>query len=327
MFPDQWMEMLRGYQPSRIFLSALELDAFTVVAGAGARATAEVVARGMGADAHGAEVLLDALVALGMLEKRAGVYANTAAAASHLVAGAPDDSRDALKHNLSLWSTWSTLTECVRAGHTVRTGDMASRGDDWTVPFIAAMHRNASMRAPLVVNAVGAGARRLLDVGGGSGAFAIAFAQAHPALEAEVLDLPTVLPITQRHIAEAGLEARVRTRAGDLRRDAFGSGYDLALLSAICHMLSPAENQDLLARLRAALVPGGRVVIQDHVMNVDKTAPRVGALFAINMLVGTPAGGTYSEEEYRRWLECAGFGEVCRIAIGGPNDLMVGTVT
>ena len=176
---------------------------------------------------------------------------------------------------------------------------MAERGDDWTEPFIAAMHRNATERAPLVVQAVGPAAdERLLDVGGGSAAYSIAFAKAHEKLHATVLDLPTVLPIAQRHINAAGLAGRVETRAGDLRRDPLGKGFTLVLVSAICHMLSPEENQDLLRRCYEALEPKGRVVIQDFILESDKTAPKQAALFALNMLVGTPAGSTYSYEEY-----------------------------
>jgi predicted O-methyltransferase YrrM len=187
------------------------------------------------------------------------------------------------------------------------------------------MHRNAATRAPMVVKAVGAASvRRMLDVGGGSGAYSIAFAQANPALRAEVFDLATVVPIAGRHIAEAGLGERVRTLIGDLRKDGLGSGYDLVLLSAICHMLSPEENRDLLRRAFAALAPGGRIVIQDHIMAEDKTRPRGGALFAINMLVGTAGGSTYSEQEYAGWLRECGCEEVQRVELNGPNDLMIG---
>ncbi|HXY70555.1 MAG TPA: methyltransferase, partial [Gemmatimonadales bacterium] len=98
----------------------------------------------------------------------------------------------------------------------------------------------------------------------------------------------------------------------------------LALLSAICHMLGPEEVQDLMRRVRAALVPGGRVAIQDHVMAEDRTAPRAGAMFAINMLVGTDEGSTYAEAEYASWLGAAGLTGVRRIRLPGPADLMVG---
>jgi len=324
--PDELMETIRAYQPSRVLLTAVELDVFTAIArAAGGKASLTSLASALQTDARATEALLDALVALGVLTKQGGTWSNTPVATRYLVAGAKDDATVALRHNLSLWSTWSQLTEVVRQGHPVRHQDMGVRGDDWTSPFIAAMHKNASLRAPMVVKAVGVeGVQRLLDIGGGSGAYSIAFAQASPSLKADVFDLATVTPIAQKHIEQAGLTARVTTRVGDLRSDALGQGYDLALLSAICHMLGPDENRALLRRAFAALSPGGRLVIQDHVMSEDKTAPRAGALFAINMLVGTEKGGTFSEREYSSWLAEAGFARIARLPLTGPNDLMVG---
>ncbi len=324
--PDDLADQIRGFMQSRVVLTAIELDLFTAVARSAVPATAAHLASELRADPRAAGTLANALVALGLLAKKDGAYANAPMAARYLVAGAPDDATTALRHNLSLWATWSTLTDVVRAGHPVRHDEMRERGDSWTTPFIAAMHKNAALRAPLVVRAVGTdGVRRLLDIGGGSGAYSIAFAKASPAIEAEVLDLATVVPIAARHVEAAGLAGRVRTRAGDLRRDAFGSGFDLALLSAICHMLGPDENRDLFRRAFAALAPGGRLVVQDHVMNDDKTAPRAGALFAVNMLVGTPGGASYSEAEYAAWLREAGFGPIRRIPLQGPTDLVVAT--
>ncbi len=325
VIPDELSETIRGYQPSRILLTGIELDVFTAVARAGEPATAEKVAADLKTDPRATEVLLNALVALGVLTKQQGAFANAPVAKRFLAAGSPQDARAALRHNLSLWASWSTLTQCVRAGHSVIVREPRDGGDDRTESFIAAMHRNAALRAPMVVKAVGAeGVDRLLDVGGGSGAYSIAFARANPALQAEVFDLPAVVSIAERHIAEADLAGRVRTRTGDLRTDEFGSGYGLVLLSAICHMLGPDENRDLLRRVFRALAPRGRVVIQDHIMNEEKTAPRSGALFAINMLAGTRNGSTYSEQEYTAWLGEAGFSQVRRISLSGPNDLMVG---
>ncbi len=324
--PDELSEQVRGYMPSRVLLTALELDVFTAVQRSPSPPTAEALAATLGTDLRATRVLLDALAALGVLAKRDGTYANAPAAARYLAAGSPDDASTALKHNLSLWRSWSGLTEVVRQGHPVQHEEMRQRGDDWTVPFIAAMHRNAAFRAPMVVRAVGTqGVRRLIDIGGGSGAYAIAFAREKPDLEAEVFDLATVTPIAARNVEQAGLSGRVRTRTGDLRRDAFGEGFDLALLSAICHMLGPDGNRDLFRRVCAALAPGGRLVIQDHVMSPDRTTPRAGAMFAVNMLAGTLEGGTWTEGEYRSWLVEAGFAEVRRVAVQGPNDLVIAT--
>jgi predicted O-methyltransferase YrrM len=186
------------------------------------------------------------------------------------------------------------------------------------------MHRNAEPAARALVQAVGAyNVRRMLDVGGGSGAYAIAFAKANPVLRGEVLDLASVVPIAQKHIDEAGVSDRVVTRVGDLTKDRFGTGYDLILLSAICHMLSESENQDLFRRSYQALSPGGRIVIRDFILEPDKTAPRGAALFAVHMLVNTKGGSTYSESEYRAWLKSAGFREITRTNPRG--DLIVAT--
>jgi cyclopropane fatty-acyl-phospholipid synthase-like methyltransferase len=163
----------------------------------------------------------------------------------------------------------------------------------------------------------------MLDVGGGSGAYSIAFAKANPVLTADILDLASVAPIAQRHIQEEGVTDRVSTRVGDLRSDPLGSGYDLILVSAICHMLSEEENRDLFERCHAALVAGGRIAVQDFILEPDKTAPAWGALFALNMLVGTRGGSSYSEAEYTDWLNGAGFREIRHVALPGPASLMV----
>jgi 3-hydroxy-5-methyl-1-naphthoate 3-O-methyltransferase len=326
MLPDDFMVMVRGYQASRIVLSAIELDVFSEVERCGGEASAAELATTMGTDPRATEVLLNALVALSLLTKQDGIFTNGPLAKRHLAFGAPDDARHALRHDLSLWNRWSRLTERVATGTRSASVDAGGREEDWTVPFIAAMHRIAGMVAPRIVASVDAArVKNLLDVGGGSGAYSIAFAKANPQLQAEVFDLAPVLPITEKHIAAAGLSERIHTRVGDLRTDALGSGYDLVLLSAICHMLGPDENQDLLRRAHSALVPGGRIVIRDRVMSEDGTAPRSGALFAINMLVGTPNGSTFSAIQYRQWLQSAGFGAVEQISLQEPNSLIVAT--
>ncbi|MDR3717167.1 MAG: methyltransferase [Bryobacteraceae bacterium] len=319
--PVELNERVRAFQESRAILTALELDVFTAV-GEGASAT-EVAAK-LHTDARATEMLLNALVSLRLLVKRDGLFQNSAEAARYFAAGSRDNARPALLHSAHLWNRWSTLTGAVRAGTAVQGDEIAARGEDWTEAFIAAMHRNASERAPLVVRAAGAEkVRRMLDVGGGSGAYSIAFARANASLRADILDLATVEPIAMRHIREAGVEDRVRVRAGDLRDGHFGDGYDLVFISAICHMLSPEENLKLFRHSREALAEGGRIVIQDFILEPDKTSPRFAALFALNMLVGTQAGSSYSEPEYSAWLAEAGFREIRHIRLPGPTGLMI----
>jgi (2Fe-2S) ferredoxin/predicted O-methyltransferase YrrM len=322
VLPADLNERIRAFQESRALLTALELDVFTAV---GDSASAVEVAAKLHTDPRATEMLLNALASLHLLVKQERVFHNSPAAARYLTTGSRDNARPALLHTAHLWQRWSTLTDCVRIGTAVAHDEIADRGEDWTEAFISAMHRNASERAPLVVGAVGAeNIHRMLDVGGGSGAYSIAFAQANSALRADILDLATVEPIARNHIQKAGLEDRVKVRVGDLRSDRLGEGYDLVFVSAICHMLSPAENLDLLRRCREALAFGGRVVIQDFILEADKTVPRFAALFALNMLVGTRGGSSYSEPEYAAWLAEAGFREIRHAPLPGITGLMIG---
>lgn len=320
VLPEELEALFRGYQPARVALTAVELDLFSAV---GSGATAAEVAASTGASLRGVEPLLNALVALGLLHKDGDRFSCGSSAGTFLRAGAPHDARGALMHTANLWTRWSTLTEAVRQGTSVGHVEIAERGQEWTEAFIAAMHRNASARAPVVIAALDlTGVRRILDLGGGSGAYAAAFSRAQPQARVTVFDLPTVTPLTRKYLDLSGVGDRVDTVDGDLRVDPLGEGWDLVFISAICHINGPDENVAMLEKVRAALRPGGSVVIQDFVLGADKTSPRAGALFALNMLVGTEGGGAYSAEEYVEWLARVGFREARTIALPGPTDLV-----
>ncbi len=316
--PEDLNEMTRAFMPSRAVLTALELDLFTAVDGG---ASVAQVAGKVHADPRATEMLLNALVSLKLLEKKDEVFSNTAASARFFAEGSRDNARGGLLHAAHIWHNWSTLTECVRTGSRVET----RREENWVKDFIAAMDRNARERAGAVVKAVNAGAiKRMLDLGGGSGAYSIAFAKAIPGLQSEILDLAEVSPLAQEYIKTAGLDDRIRARAGDMLHDPLGENYDLILVSAICHMFSPEQNRQLVQRAYKALAPKGQLVVQDFILEPSKTAPRAAALFSLNMLVGTQAGSSYSEPEYTNWLRDAGFSEVRRVRMPGPAGLMIG---
>jgi len=322
VLPDRLDQMIRGYMPSRCLLTALELDIFTAVGDGG---NAEQIGTKIRANARAAGMLLNALVALGLLSKSGDDYKNTPESARFFVQGSKDNHRNGLLHIANIWHRWSTLTDTVRSGTRVP----ASRDDnpEWTRNFIAGMQHNAKDRAPLLVKALGTtGVRRILDLGGGSGVYSIAFAKACPDVHCEILDIPEVVPLTAEYVRQAGVSAQVSLRTGDMLEDDFGSGYDIIMLNAICHMFSEEQNRDIFRRAHQALAPNGRLVVQDFILNADKTGPQHAALFSLNMLVNTDAGASYSEFEYTHWMKAAGFIEVCRINLPGPSGLMVGLV-
>ncbi len=316
--PDNLNEMVRAYMPSRALLTALELDIFSATTDG---ASAAAVAKRIHAEPRATELLLNALVSLKLLEKKNDLFFDTSASARFFASGSRDNARGGLMHTAHLWDRWSKLTESVRSGKPAET-----RADQngWVKDFIAAMDRNAKERSGAVVKAVGAGSiSRMLDLGGGSGAYSIAFANAVPGMKSEIVDLPDVVPLAQEYIRKADLAERISVRAGDMLRDTLGENYDLILVSAICHMFSPEENLELLRRAHAALTHGGQVVVQDFILEPNKTAPTFAALFSLNMLVGTQAGRSYSEPEYTAWMRDAGFAEVRRVRMPGPAGLMI----
>ena len=318
--PDRLDQMIRGYMPSRCILTALELDIFTAV---GEGASAEQVGMRIHANPRAAGMLLNALVALGLLTKTGDVYQNTPESARFFVQGSKDNHRKGLLHSANIWHRWSTLTDAVRRGTRIPIDRDGTQ--EWTRNFIAGMQRNAKDRAPLLVKAVGTeGVRRILDLGGGSGAYSIAFAKACPDVRCEILDVPEVVPLTAEYVKQAGVSSQVSLRGGDMLRDDFGSGFDIIMLNAICHMFSEQQNRDIFRRGRQALAPNGRLVVQDFILNPDKAGPQHAALFSLNMLVSTDGGASYSESEYSEWMKAAGFTDVRRIGLPGPSGLMVG---
>ena len=300
---------LAAFQQSRILLSAYELDLFTAL-GSESRSAGEVAAV-LGTDERATDRLMNALCALELLEKNAGRFANTPLSAQFLVRGKPDYMAG-LMHTVHLWDSWSTLTQAVQQGRSVG-GPLEERDEGWFRAFIDAMHGRAQRQAPAVAALLDLSrVDRALDVGGGSGVFAMAIARACEGISATIFDLPNVVVLTRDYIAREGLSDRVDTAAGDYHIDDLGSGFDLVFLSAIIHSNSFEQNQDLIQKCARALNPGGQVVVQDFIVDEDRTRPAFAALFALNMLVGTQAGDTYTESEVRAWMEAAGLAEIDR---------------
>ncbi|MBN1448813.1 MAG: methyltransferase domain-containing protein [Bacteroidetes bacterium] len=300
---DELYAMANAFRQSRILLTAVELDVFSLLGEAG-RSSAEI-AEILGTDPRATDRLLNALCAIGLLEKEGGRFLHTDLSSRCL-----DRNADAYLGNLGhvnhLWDLWSGLTAAVRRGHGPAREPIGGRGDDWREAFIAAMHHRARTQAPLDVNLIDLhDAERILDLGGGSGIYAITMLRVKQDLRATVFDLPDVIPITRRYIAQAGLEDRIETRAGDYHMDDFGGPYDVVFLSAIIHSNSAEENRTLIRKCADALRPGGQLIVQDFIMEEDRTRPAHGALFALNMLVATEAGDTYTAEEVQLWMEGA----------------------
>lgn len=310
MRPDELAATVAGFRQSRIILTAVELGIFTHL-NDGAQSSEEIAAV-LGSHPRATDRLLNALTSMGLLRKEDAMFSNTATASLHLVRGEKAYMGN-IEHSIHLWTFWSDLTEAVRSGAVATRTKLVERDEQWGEAFIAAMHYRALTQAPDDINLIDFhDASRVLDVGGGSGAFAMAMIKVKQDLRATVFDLPGIIPITRRYIEEAGLTHRIDTVAGDYLVDPLPSAYDIVFLSAIVHSNAPDENALLIRKCADALNPGGTVIVQDFIMEEDRTRPPHGALFALNMLVATDRGDTFTEREVGEWMKAAGLDDILR---------------
>jgi SAM-dependent methyltransferase len=321
--PGELMEMVNAFRISRIILSAFELGIFTILKDHSL--ASKDLSETMNMKIRSTDRFLNALVSLGLLKKINGQFSNTAFSSKYLVKGEPFY-LEGLSHQVHLWKTWSTLTDAVKEGTTVAVEEpIGDRDAEWLNSFIAAMHSRGGSQSREVADLLDfSKTRSILDVGGGSGVFAFEFIHRCSEAKAVVFDLPAVVPITQNYIKKADLENAIKTIAGDYLSDDFGSGYDLIFVSAVIHINSQEENELLIKKCSDALNSQGQLVILDHFMSDDRTEPLVGAVFALNMLVGTKHGDTYTESEVRSWMLDAGLKDITRKNSRQGTSLMIG---
>ncbi|MBW1976033.1 MAG: methyltransferase domain-containing protein [Deltaproteobacteria bacterium] len=315
------LEELREFMKNRVVLTAAELGLFDLLVEKPGQKAVDI-AKAKGLNERALSRLMDCLVALGYLEKEDNSYFITEKG-EFLSSGHQETILPMVLHYVHLWDNWSGLTDSVKLGYNPRRiGVMAD--PERQKSFIGAMHVVGRDMANEIAAFYDASDRQiLLDVGGGSGVYTIAFLKRHENLRAVLFDLPDVIPIARQYVKAEGLEDRVEFVEGDFYGDPLPSGSDLVLLSAIIHQNSPSENISLYRKAYDALVPGGKLLIRDHVMDKNRTSPPAGTLFALNMLVCTPGGDTYTFPEIKAHLEKAGFSRVRLLRKGPKMDCLV----
>ena len=302
-------EMVRAFQPACVITAAAELDIFTALSDR--PMTAVTLAGKMEADPRATTILLDALVALALLEKQEDLYRVLPGAAELLTERSPINVLHAVRHQANCLRRWAQLARVVRNGRPAeRTPSIRGQDADGEA-FIGAMDNfTASVAPEIVAKLQSAEFQRLLDIGGASGTWTAAFLRAAPEATAVLFDLPEVIPLARERLTAAGLIDRVTLVAGDYNTEVLPAGADFAWLSAVAHQNSRPQNRALYAGIQAALAAGGTLVIRDLVMDQSRTVPASGALFAVNMLVGTEGGNSYTFDEFRDDLTHAGFADI-----------------
>ncbi|MBQ1116467.1 methyltransferase [Streptomyces sp. C3-3] len=324
--PVPLMEISTGFWASKTLAAAHELDLFSYLSCEGP-AGLERLATRFGLHARPTEILLTACVSLGLLEKSGEVYANSPLAEKYLVRGKPEyfggwiemaDRRE--------YPAWGRVMDALRNNQPT-TWDPAQQqgifdGEDPVMlsVFWEAMHSLSTGTAKVLGRTLDlSGVRRLLDVGGGSGAFGIELCGRYPELRADVFELPFVCDLAEKKIAQAGMGSRVGTVPGNFQTDtSLPTEYDAVLLSLVLHDWDEDDGRALIRKCFSALPPGGLLIISELLVNDDKTGPADAALMSMNMLIEN-WGRNYTAAEYAQWLSEAGFTEVRTVRFTAPG--------
>ena len=306
---EEVLEAARAFQPACVLTAAADLDVFTALDGR--PMTADALAGELGTDERATTILLDALAALEFLTKQGDEYGVGEDVAESLSDKSEKNVLPMLRHIANCLSRWAQLARITQSGKPAeRVASVRGEAAD-RAAFIGGMHNlSVPVAAEVVRRLEPLQFTHLLDIGGASGTWTMAFLDAVPEAKATLFDLPDVIPMAQKRLSEAGLVDAVTLVPGDFYADDLPAGADLAWLGAICHQNSRRQNRELFARIYKALTGDGVVVIRDVVMEPSRTSPVAGALFAVNMLVATEGGSTYTSDEYNEDLRDAGFDQV-----------------
>lgn len=308
-------EVAWGFARTRLLLTGLELKVFTHMADGKTRA--QEVAEAAGASNRGTRILLDALVAIGLLTKADRQYALSEQARRELVEGAPAYRQGQMAHLEHLWRGWSRLTEAVKLGHRPLhplpgPGELGAEEDQptWTVAesIFPVSYRGGKALADALDVGGALSDLRVIDIGAGSCAYSIPLAERDGSSRVTAVDFPHVLPVARAYTEKHGVAGQYSFLPGDIRILDLGQDhYDLAICANICHSEGAANTRRLFSKLFDALARGGRIVIADMIPDDDRMGPPYPLLFAVNMLVMTQEGDAFTFAEYAAWLQEAGF--------------------
>ena len=304
------MQLAWGYAPTLIIESAVRHRLFDRLDD-GPRSRDEL-AEETGNSTRGLDALLNALVGLKLLARADGRYALTAESAAYLVSTRPGYRGGFFHHHVrQLLPQWMHLSEVVHDGRPVRNTNRQQTGAEYFAAFVESLfevNRAAAERlaAHLRLDQI-PGSVSVLDVGCGSGVWSLTLAQRAGNVQVRAVDWPPVLEVTRRMAAKLGVGERLNIAAGDFLEADLGQGHHVATLGHILHSEGPDRVRALLRRSFGALAPGGVIAIQEFMPDDDRQGPPHPLIFAVNMLVNTEAGGTYTFAEIRGWLEEAGF--------------------
>ena len=312
------LETSGSYWKSCALHAGVKLDLFSILAQV--QLNGAELARRSGGDTRALETLLDALCAMRLLTRTEGRYANTAASEKWLCRSSEAYVGHIILHHHHLMSSWAQLDQAVLTGGPVGIEEHV-RTEEQREHFLMGMFNMAMASAPGIAALIDLSTRKkLLDLGGGPGTYAIFFCKQNPGLKADIFDLPETRPYAEKTVARFGLTDTIDFIAGDFTQDQITDPYDVAWLSHILHSEGPEGAQKVVDKTAQALESGGMMLIHEFILDDSMDGPLFPALFSLNMLVRTREGRSYSEGQLRDMLTRAGMVGIQRLAFRGPTD-------
>jgi ubiquinone/menaquinone biosynthesis C-methylase UbiE len=327
--PEPLMQMIQGIETTAILQAAVRLGVFDQIAGG--RDDAGAIAAGVEADERGTRILLDALAALGLLEKDGG-YRLTPLADAFLVSSRPSylGSMTEIMAGEWAWEAYPRLDEAVRRGGTILDRHAEVPGHEMWETFARASVGVAAPASGALAEALKPWAQQretleTLDIACGSGLFGLTLAAQYPQARLTLLDWPNVLALTRVNVEQMGLSERTSFIEGDVFEAPLGGPYDLILASHIFHHFSEQRCAELMRRLAGALKPDGRLAINEFTASSSKPSKDpFPSLFSVIMLAWTREGEAYPLETYERMLADAGFASPeVHDSIGMPSRFLI----
>ena len=327
--PERILHFVWAFAPPLAIEAAIHHRVFDVLA----KQPMSIVelARETGASTRGLSAIADLLVGFALLTRDdEGRYALTPEGDAFFVSHKPSFMGGIFRHMSSqLLPNWLRLSEIVGSGKPATAVNSIAEGAPFFAQFVEDIlplsYPSARMLADALNLAQATGPVSVLDLASGSGVWGIALAQASPHVTVPAVDWPDVLPVTRRVAERFGVGERFTLGEGDLLQADFGGPHQVATLGHILHSEGVERFRALLRRTHAALAPGGMIAIAEFLVDADRRGPLNGLIFAVNMLVNTERGNTYSFDEIAGWLTEAGFTNPRQLPGPGPSPLILAT--
>jgi hypothetical protein len=326
--PERLMQMAWGYTAPLIIEAALKTDIFDIL-DKGAR-TIEELAKQTGASVRGLRGILDALAGLGFAQKNGNRYSLTPESSAFLVSTKPGYHGGFFKHMSSqLIPNWLRLNEAVQTGKPAVKVNESGHGEEFFADLVTALFPLGYKASQVLGKELGVpkakSAVSVLDLGAGSGVWGIGLAHLSPRVSIRAVDWPGVLEVTKKTARFHGVEDRLTIAPGDLLEAEFGANHHIATIGHILHSEGIERSRRLLKKTFDALAPGGTVAIAEFLPNETRTGPPTPLIFAVNMLLHTEVGDTYTFSEIAEWLREAGFVKPRLLEAPSPSPLILAT--